>query len=157
MFIEVNLTNLTEQHALYSLTTEVGDLIHVGIVPFKQLTAFNDVPFKDMPSDVDYSDTAYLTIIEVSDDRLKLANAGTEYTTSKKRLDLRDRLVDAINSWTGKSNANEVECIETGEVFQSAQAAATAHDLTYGALLAHLQRRRGYKTVKGRTYRKVGS
>jgi len=45
-----------------------------------------------------------------------------------------------------------VLCNQTGEIFSNAFTAANHHNLTYSALHNHLKRKRGHKTVKGRTY-----
>ena len=47
-----------------------------------------------------------------------------------------------------------VLCIETGETFESAAECARMHGLTYSALVAHLNRKPGHKTVKGKTYQR---
>lgn len=49
-------------------------------------------------------------------------------------------------------NKQGVFCNETGEQFDSAMLCAKAHNLTYSALVNHLNRKPGHKTVKGRTY-----
>lgn len=45
-----------------------------------------------------------------------------------------------------------VKCDQTGEIFASANAAAIAHDLSQSALFNHLKRKKGHKSVKGKTY-----
>lgn len=150
MYLEVNLEDLSNQYALYSLTTQDGDLIHVGIVPMKQLTALSDLP------EALRQQIVYLSIIKYDTDRLKLANIGTDWITQRGNDELRNRLINVINSWSNKSaGTNQVECIETGEIFSSAADAARQHDLTHGALLKHLKGEKSFNSVKGRTYRRV--
>ncbi len=43
-------------------------------------------------------------------------------------------------------------CHETGETFQTIQECVYRHGVGYGALCNHLNRKPGFKTVKGRTY-----
>ena len=47
-----------------------------------------------------------------------------------------------------------IKCIDTGEVFASVKEAVKAHGLTQSALSNHLNGKKGYKQVKGRTYRR---
>lgn len=144
--IEIDLDNIQNQFALYSLTNTDGRLVHLGIVPFKQLTALNDFQGGGI---------VYMTIIQKDVDRLKLANNGIAWVQERDRNDLHQRLMNNIQSWSVKSNNKSVECIETGEIFSSAADVALQHDLTYGALLKHLKGEKSFNTVKGKTYRKV--
>jgi len=145
MFIEIDLKNAANQHVLYHLVTAANEIVHIGIVPFNQLTMFNDVPneIKD--------EVVYLSVIRIDEDRLKLGNDGLDTDNYM----LRERLLKTVESWSKKSNKQMVECIETGEMFSSAAETARAHNLTYGALINHLAGKKCYKTVKGKTYRKV--
>lgn len=54
-----------------------------------------------------------------------------------------------------KTNDKRIKCNETGEIFESANAAAKAHDLTYSALHNHIKGKVGHRTVKGKTYSRV--
>jgi len=155
MFIEVNLKNTQDQYVLYSLTNPAGELIHVGIVRFSELTALSDVPAVVKQ---DYADRGvFLAVIKTDDDRLKLGNVGLSWLADKESHDLRNRLTGAIKDWSSTANNNEVECIETGEIFVSATQAAEAHDLTYGQLLKHLNGVKSFNSVKGNTYRRIAS
>jgi hypothetical protein len=49
--------------------------------------------------------------------------------------------------------AQPVMCDQTGEIWPSARAAATAHGLTPSALSNHLARKAGFATVRGKTYK----
>jgi len=149
MFITINLKDASnpDMHALYKLTSMAGELIHIGVVPYSQLTAFNDVPV----TTYEYGD-AFLSIVETGTDRLILANAGLSQTVDPI---LRERLTQTVQSWSNTATGNIIECIETGEKWPTAQACADAHDLTYGALLNHLKGTKSHNSVKGRTYRKA--
>lgn len=52
---------------------------------------------------------------------------------------------------------NAVRCIETGEIYDSQRQACIDLDLTQAALSQHLNRRTGYKTVRGHTFEKVST
>lgn len=145
MFIETT----TAEYTLYKLTKPCGELIHVGIVPFDRLTALNDVPHP-LPTD-----NAWISVIKSDDDRLKLANNGLAWLEEQDRPDLIDRLKEVINTWSAGAHDLFVECIETGETWDSAAQAARAHDLSYSALIKHLNGEKSFNSVKKRTYRRL--
>ena len=148
MFLTINLKEASNLYVLYKLTTQDGKTIHLGIVPLRQLTTFADVP-ADIRAE--HGDT-YLSIIMTHVDRLVLVNHGMATDDPV----LTERLTQAVQSWSNTANGKAIECIETGETFGSAAACATAHNLTYGALLNHLKGTKSHNTVKGRTYRRIG-
>ena len=149
MFITINLKETSNLYVLYKLTSLSGMLIHIGIVPINQLTAFSDVPapVRDEHGDV------YLSIIMTHIDRLVLVNHGLTLGDPV----LKERLTEAAQNWSNTAKGNMVECIETGETFANATVCAEAHDLTYGALLHHLKGTKSHNSVKGRTYRRINN
>lgn len=48
-----------------------------------------------------------------------------------------------------------VQCVETGEIFESLTAAAEAHKIQKSILSKHLTNKPGFKTIQGKTYIKV--
>jgi len=54
------------------------------------------------------------------------------------------------------SNA-KIQCIETGDIYHNAAECAVSCEIDPTALSKHLRGKPGFKTVKGRTYRKVSS
>jgi len=145
--IEINFEHAMTHYALYNLVTPSGELIHIGIAPFNQLTAIPDVPIhvRDMYG------VAYLSVIMVDEDREKLANVALKTDVPE----LHERIVKQVKAWSIRTSKQAVECIETGETWDSAKACAEAHNLTYGALLQHLAGVKSFDTVKGKTYRKL--
>lgn len=55
-----------------------------------------------------------------------------------------------------KPTGKRIKCNETGEIFETANAAARAHDLSYSALHNHINGKVGHRTVKGKTYSRIG-
>ena len=49
-----------------------------------------------------------------------------------------------------------VRCIETGEIFKSCSVAARHHGVDQGAISKLLSGKRGYKSVNGKTYERIG-
>ncbi len=137
--------NFNNDYALYSLTALDGTTLHLGIVPFSQLTAFDDVP------DELKQGMAYMSVLMTDIDRMKLAN----HALQTEDAILRDRLTETIQAWSIKPTSRTVVCNETKEKWSTATACAEAHDLCYPALLNHLAGRKSFNTVKGRTYRRV--
>lgn len=146
MYLEIDLNNTAAHYVLYKLTTQTGDAVHIGVVPFNQLTAFSDVP--DSVSGI-----VYLSVIMTGIDRLVLADYGLKTEDHV----LHERLAAVIKSWSIHSSKQGVMCVETLEQWPSAAECARDHDLTYGALLKHLDGEKSFNSVKGRTYRKVGA
>jgi len=145
--IEINFKHATTHYALYNLVTPSGEIIHIGIIPFNQLTAVADMPLTIREE----YDKAYLSVLMVDEDRMKLANHGLQTDVPE----LRERLLKIIESWGKKTVQHAIRCVETGESWESAAECAKAHDLTYGALLRHLSGDKSFNSVKGKTYRKV--
>lgn len=61
----------------------------------------------------------------------------------------------SFNKTRSYCRSSAVECIETGERFRNQSDCAKAHDIPQGNLSNHLKQKPGYKSVKGRTYRRV--
>lgn len=53
------------------------------------------------------------------------------------------------------SRVAPVECLDTGEIFETASAAALFYGMSQSAMSNHLRGRIGYKTVHGKTFRRV--
>ena len=145
--LEIHFNVAASHYALYNLVAPDGTVLHIGIVPFSQLTAFNDVPNEVK------QDMAYMSILMTDEDRNILANHALETDD----IALRDRLTRAIKSWSTNLtiNTNAVYCVEDEEQWPSVRACALDRDLTYGQLLAHIAGTKGYDSVKGKTYKKV--
>lgn len=140
----MNMT-IKDEYVLYTLATSADVLVYFGIARFKEMTISNGF-FEKLPDE-----RLWLQFVKIDHDREILMNEAIAMVNAAKRPDLREGLRNMAKSW----NEGGIECIETGEVFPSAKAAATAHDLTYGQLLKHLKGEKSFNTVKGRTYRKV--
>ena len=142
--LELNFNEVASHYVLYNIVSQDGELLHLGIVPLNQLTAFSDVP-KDLTLD-----KVIISVIMTDIDRMKLANHAMQTDCPV----IKERIIKTVMSWS-KSSQYTVKCIETGKVYRTAQECATANDLTYGALLKHLKGKKGFVTVKGNTYRRI--
>ena len=151
MFIEINMKDALTNHVCYVLKFKDGQIMHVGITPWAQLCSFNDLPQTIEKGDIDL----YLTVLDQDVDRIKLINRAVTYCHEHNLPMLRDRLNEQFVSWSRNKKGREIICVETGEKFPSATATARAHNLTYGALLKHLQKEKSYNTVKAKTYNYV--
>ena len=137
----------------YVLKSKDGKIIlHVGVVPWVQLCSFDDIPSQIKE---DCNIDLMLIILDTDPDRVKLINYAVAYCHDQNLPVLRDRLNEQFISWSRNKKGREIICIETGEKFPSATAAARSHNLTYGALLKHLQKTKSYNSVKGKTYNYV--
>lgn len=149
MYLEIPL-NYQKCFAYYTLTTSDGELFHAGIVQFKNLTLFRDVPWQP-------SDKYYLSIIQTDEDPMKLANHAVEDLKNRNAGKLQWNIIGAVQSFSRNNTklGKAVECVETGEIWQSAVACADANNLSYTQLINHLRQRIGHKTVKGKRYQYV--
>lgn len=147
MFMTLNTKQLKDQYAAYTLTDLSGKVLFVGVSKLSNILALPYAPEK-LPENVN------IIISEPKDDLMKAANTALYIAQNANRVDLVEgltRLMNAIQR-PPRRNGRPVFCVETGERFFSVYAAAKAHKLTYSAILNHLKRLPGFKTVKGRTY-----
>lgn len=151
MFLQLPTKDYKTRYALYKLTNYKQQVLHIGVVKLSALTAFEDI--KELPKDED----VFMTVLQIDVDRLKLANRALLLCHEKGRDDLKEGVQETVNSWTKPISANAVRCIETGEVFGSAAECAEKHDLTYNALIRHLNGVKSYNSVKKKTYERLGA
>ena len=121
----------------YLLMTSEGEVITGGITPFESMGKI-----------VAPRDGCYISILLAHSERGWAAGAVDTWARKNNRQDITDKMVASMQA----GRRRQVQCNETGEVWDSAIIAADAHNLTYNQLLQHLKRTRGFKTVKGRTY-----
>lgn len=147
MFIEIK-AEYQKGFALYKLTDTAGALLHIGVTSFGKVMGIPDAPAGLLP----VGGVAYLTVLQVSPDYLKLLQIGFNKANDAQRPDLAARLRAMFQASSKTIIANRVRCLDTGEEFDSVSAAAKAHELSYSALTSHLKEMKGYKSVKGRRY-----
>lgn len=149
MFLELPTKDYNMQYALYKITDTNTRLIDMNVISLRLLSTLEGM--REFPK----TEKMFLTILETNVDRVKLANKALLLCHEKGRNDLKERINTTVQHWQQTNNKNAVRCIETGEEFSSAAACAETHDLTYNALIRHLNNVKSYNTVKGKTYERI--
>ena len=129
------MLEITNDYALYKVTNKDGDIMSIGVEPFKRLTA-----------SINAQEQSFLSVIETNADRAELVI---------KAWELFPDIAHTVPMEEVKSYGQAVFCVETGERFKTMAEAGRTHNLSYSALGKHLKGEKGYNTVKGRTYRRV--
>lgn len=142
LLIPPNFKNLW---AYYHLLSADYEIMNVGVVKFSELTQINDnVPEPGY----------YISVIDTDEDRYKLANRAISDIAQRGKPSLQWTIQGIATAWKKEGRAaHPVICVETSELFDSANAAATAKKLSYSQLINHLNGKIGFKTVKGNRYR----
>lgn len=130
-----------KQWAAYTLMDAMtGEIVHVGEIKLSQLTTLSD----SIANPKVIQDRLYnINVFDISDNAGLCARAA-----GMKRRELNIPVLP-------RPRASAVECIETGERFPSAVAAAQAHNIAPSNLSNHLNNKQGFSHVGGRTYRKI--
>lgn len=146
MFIQIDTTDYANQWAAFSLTDAAGGLLHIGVARMTELTTLAGVA---LPPDT----TCYLTVLHVAHDPLIAANHATAAADQKGRTDLKNAIAGWVVNF--RSPRRRVQCVETGQMFNTAQAACDAFGIMPSNMSNHLRGSAGFKTVKGKTFRWV--
>lgn len=152
MILTISPKTYCNDWVFFVLTDAAGQIFDVGINRFIELTNFSNNPIPDGDAPV------FMHVIEIEADRLKLANHAVAYLDKDGLKKFKYKIQDIVVAWQkcAHKNGSPIMCVETGQVFTSAQACSNALNLTYSQLLNHLNGRTGFKTVKGRTYKRMG-
>lgn len=134
--------DVVKQWAVYTMRSAFGDLqlLHVGVIKMTQLITFNDALLNE---NVDFDKILAIEIISLH---------------PNKGLALRDALqLRAQNKMPIQLNPHTttIRDVETGETFSSAKACAEQRGISISNLSNHLNRKPGFKTVKGKIYEKI--
>lgn len=134
-----------KDYAAVVLLSDEGEIVTAGMTPLNRLFDVPIVKPDDIPNGV------WLHIVEFGNDRVSLCDKLAAYLTKRGRADL----IAFIHPTNSKPPPRQVMCIDTGEVFGSANAASLAYGIAHSNLYNHLRERPGYKTVKGKVFKYV--
>lgn len=149
MFMVLNPNKIKNQFAAYSLTDADGNLLFVGVARATDVLCFPGATIATLP------DRVNLLVQQPRDDLMTAANDALGMAGERRDLIAGlKKMVDNFKRPPQRAGC-PVECVETGERFFSMTAAMKAHGLSYSALHNHLNGLVGYKTVKGRRYKKL--
>lgn len=140
--ISFNSKNFFKQYVAFVITDAAGNECFFDIVPFCELTALKD--FKG-----DYDKDYFLMIIDRDDDKYRLAN---RHLSSRQW-----RIVEIQTRFRHRdyNNGHQIMCNETGQIYNSIAEAARVISCGYAQLYNHVNEKPGFRTVKGKTFKKV--
>lgn len=81
-------------------------------------------------------------------------NMKEAYSEQRRLIQIYDPICNRRGFWLDTRHMR-VQCVETGEIFDTATECAAAHSITASALSNHLRQKRGFNTVGGRTYKRI--
>lgn len=142
--------DIRQLYAIYSHADINGQIKYIGVCPLSELFQMTDATANSLWHD--HFGTP-LTTLEIR--VIALTASETEAYREQMRLINVHSPVCNRKGFYIDAKKQRVECIETGELFENAAAAARAHGVSHSALTNHLNRRAGHKTVKGRTYKRT--
>lgn len=137
----VNPNEVVKQWVVYSVRDiQTAKMIFVGTSKITQL--FNFADFRKLDN---YNmDDSYIIMIEDIVDNIGLAERSAATIRIKNNVRIYPQL-----------RSTPVRCVDTGETFNSLVDACQTHGLTQSHLSNHLNRKPGFKTVKGKIYEKI--
>lgn len=142
-------TDVRQLYAVYTCADTNGVIQYVGVSLLSKLftleDAYNNSEFSRIFADI-YSSIEIKCVSLTTIEGEALAEARNLIRTHAPHCNLR--------GFYQRPEYQSVVCDQTGEIFHSVRACATAHGLSASALSNHLNRKPGYKTVKGKTYRR---
>jgi len=140
-------SDVRQLHAIYTHSDIDGKVQYVGVTPLSMLFTLHDAQCNSLWPD---KFGAPLTTLELKVIAL---------TASEKEAYLEQRRLIALHNpecnkkgFYADPRQQQVQCIETGEIWETAADACRAHGLSTSALSNHLNRKPGHRTIKGRTY-----
>lgn len=147
MQLQFYAETLNNEHAAFIITDAVNAVINIGIARMTAITALNDI---DLPA----SGLMTLAVVDRDTDRMALANRFNTWLGQNGHGTHQFRLNAIVRAWSHRNNGRgkAVRCVDTGEQWSTINEAASATETSYAQMHNHLNRRVGYKTVKGRTY-----
>jgi len=148
MFITIEKSKIGTARAVYILQNEKSHVFFVGQTLLTELGNFKGL---ENATDQDHRITLVVLRLIEDGDELAAINHALWWCDDNNRSDLRPAVIDAMK----KPRSKRVMCIETGQQWESVNAAALECAVTYSQLHGHLNGRVGFKSVKGKTYRYV--
>lgn len=143
MFLQIP-SNFRNLWAYYQLANNAGEIVNVGISRFVEITQLTDI----IPPE-----GLFLSVLDTDEDQFKLANRAISDVANRGKPSMQWTIKGIVTAWQkGGRAAKSVRCVETGEIFASANAAANAHKLSYSQLINHLNKKIGFRTVKNNHY-----
>ena len=136
--------------AIYTHSDINGVVHYVGVTPLSKLFTLEDATCNSLWTD--YFGTP-ITTLEIKVIALT-PNETEAYREQMRQVALHNPICNKKGFYVDVKR-QQVKCIETGEVFSSAAEAARMHGLSNSALVNHLNRKSGHRSVKGRTYIRV--
>lgn len=151
--INATVADITNSVCVYShMDARDGQVKYVGMCALTEVLNFTDARCNSLWPDIFLKPDAQIIITVES-------LHGSEQEAIKARYDFINALpVKPICNAKGYNIAphrQDVLCNETGERWKSVKETAQAHNLSESALSNHLNGKPGYRTVKGRTYRRI--
>jgi hypothetical protein len=141
--------DLRQLYAIYTHADNDGIVQYVGVCPLSELFTLKDALCNSIwPKKFGSPmQTLEMNVVALTADEREAYNEQRKLiATHNPECNKRGFYVEP------KKQA--VVCIETGEKFATISEACRAHNLSYPALHGHLSRKPGFKTVKGKTYRR---
>lgn len=141
MNINLTIEQFAKRWAVYGVyDTVTNEPIYVGCIKLTNLFTLSDFKMVLKPSPLQKVLIILINTYENKGDAL--------IYQSKKIKELNLKIVPVVR-------ATAVRCVNTNETFVSAQEACNSHNLTYSALINHLNRKTGHLTVKGKIYERI--
>lgn len=145
----INSHHRDKAWAVYQVVDASGDIVFIGSCKADRVFSLPDarrntefIKRFEVPGEY-YG----ITVIEYTAERIVAAKNAMRYIAAIKPHCNTHGIVASL----GK----QIECIETGERWPSMMACVRALNLSQPQMSAHINRKSGYATVHGRTYRQV--
>lgn len=141
--------DIRQLYAVYTHSDGEGVVKYVGVTPLSELFTLKDALCNSLWSPMFGKHMQTLEINVVG-----LTASEHEAYNEQRRLIAQHNAEFNKRGFYVDPKKQAVVCVETGERFATITECARAHNLSYPALHGHLARKPGFKTVKGKTYRK---
>lgn len=135
------------EHIIFNDETQQDETIYIGHCVLRDLFIFSDARNNSKWQEI-VSPKTVLTI--------KLLNIGdrADCANERSRLAMYHRPICNVQGMDTIGLSMRVTCNETGDSWANQQECALALGINQGQLSNHLSGRRGYKTIRGKTFRK---
>lgn len=145
--IELKPSQFANSWAVYAMYDKSGEkLLYLGVERLSQLFTLSNARANPFFSELFKDDEKFVFMLtDVMPNKVAAMNRYSEHIR-------RVGMPDAIKRHTLHK---AVECLNTGEIFETLTACAIAHGINQGALSKHLRNAVGYRTLKGKTYRRT--
>ena len=140
-------TPINDTHIVYLLSTTTGGPFYIGIARALELFRLRGSEYQ--PKSSEGKEIMLIGVGAIPNDPMKAGNLLIKWCFDNKRPDLQQLYFNSLKK--GKLGRT-VRCVENGEIYVSATAAAKAADVSVSQMHNHLHRKIGYKRVRGQTY-----